>query len=833
MTEKQLPVHSVADKLLAEIRQHRKVVLTAPTGSGKSTQVPRILFESGLIEGDIVVLQPRRLAARLLARRVAQEMNCPLGKLVGYQTRHASEVGPDTRIRFVTEGLFLRQLQSSPGVPRVGAVLLDEFHERHLPGDIILAILRDLQVASRPDLVFLVMSATLDSTKLAQKLSCPAIVTESRAHPVTIRYTATRKTEYPRPIWDLVARAVQRVLHREPVGDILVFMSGVFEINRAVSSCADILPENVLVVPLYGALSPADQDRAVTPGPMRKVIIATNVAETSLTIENVRHVVDSGLVRRQSYDSRRGLDVLTLGRVSAGSAEQRAGRAGRTAPGTCVRLWSEHEQRGLQAFEQPEILRLDLAGPLLVLATMGYQPDNMQWLTPPAAAALTRAGKLLLLLGATEEREGGRLTSIGRQMAILPMAPRLARMLVTTGPDNRFRMAVRAALLSEGDIFEKAGRKRFKDRVESDHEDDFAVAMEALETARNAGFDARSCSGLGIASHRARLVDQTARIYERALRRLPGAASPVTPRQALLQAWPDRVAARRSPESPVYDLPGGKSARLASDSTSNGNPLLVAADAIEITRSGKKETRLSMAVPISITDLLECFPDQTEDVVETKYDSGSQAVRSWRTTCYRDLVVERFEETVTDLAKASELLGRQILAKALKLRHWGPKEDLWIARTRCVAEWFPEKKLIRYDDDDLFMVFQELCDGETRFSAIRDRPPYDYLRNIQSWSDRKFIDKMAPERIQLPRGWRMKVSYSPGERPRGRAKIQGWYGLNGTPTVADGRQPLVLEILGPNFRPVQVTDDLSGFWTNHYPQLKKMLQRRYPKHEWR
>jgi ATP-dependent helicase HrpB len=828
-----LPVYQVREALIEALSERHRVVLTAPTGSGKSTQVPRMLLDC--TGGRIIVLQPRRLAARILARRVAEELGVPLGGLVGYQTRHEREVGPDTRILFLTEGLFLRMAMTDPTLADTGVVILDEFHERHLDTDASLALVLRAQETVRPDLGLVVMSATLDAEAVSAFLDCPALRTDQRVWPVEITHLAPPADDRT-PIWVRAARAIARVLRQEPEGDLLVFMPGLGEIERTLQACRDAgVPAGVDLLPLYGELPPAAQDRAVTPGPRRKVIVATNVAETSITIEGIRHVIDSGLVRRQHFDPRRGFNVLSLGKISHSSADQRAGRAGRTAPGSCLRLWSLHDHRGRPAQDEPEIRRLDLSGILLLLKAMGLRrAGELAWFDIPPTEAVEAAELLLQRLGAADAT--GTLTPVGRTMARLPMHPRLARMVTEGGRSGSLEQAALwAALLSERNLFLRSGEERFDTRRDEEPDDDFARLEAALAEAERVRFDPDACGRLGIHGHAARQVIRTRDLYRRAWKRTgeeQGNSPPKGPGACLLAAFPDQVAHRRGPGSPVFELSGGRTAHLAPGTA--GNPdLVVAAEVTEVGSVGGMQSRLSLVLPLSVADLEEAFPDRLETRRETVWDPERKAVRWVERLLYDELALRTREVTPEYRGEAAAILARRILSGELVLRRWGAKEEEWIARVRCVAEWFPERQLITYSEDDLLLVYQEICEGATRYSEVKDRPCLDRLRNVLSWDDQRFVTEMAPERIQLPRGYRMRITYTPGERPRGRAKIQDFYGLDETPTVAGGRQKLLLDILAPSFRPVQTTDDLAGFWTRHYPDLKKALQRRYPKHLWK
>lgn len=848
-----LPIHHVSDELLRALRAGNRVVLSAPTGSGKSTQVPQIVMRSGLLKppaNQIVVLQPRRLAARLLGRRVAEEVGTSLGGLVGYQTRHDRAVSHETVVRFVTEGLFLRQMQAEPMIPRVGAVILDEFHERNLASDAVLALVRALQDTKRPDLKLIVMSATLEVEKVAAYLKCPRVEASGRTYPVELRYLARRSVA---PIWDQAAEAVSETLTDEPEGDVLVFMPGVYEIRRTIEACNRRVPGDkpIATCALYSELSPAEQDLALRPNSRRKVIVSTNVAETSITIEGVRHVVDSGLARVNRYDARRGINVLKVEPISRASAEQRAGRAGRTAPGTCRRLWPEPEHVSRSAHDTPEVQRLDLAEVVLQLKSMGFADvKSFAWLDAPSPEAMDRAVKELDELGALAA--DGRLNALGETMAGLPMHPRFSRMLAEADRRRCLRRAIRwAALLSERDILQGRPKQEIASFTADEPRSDLIVLERAMDAAAKARYDIGRCSSLGVRVNACREVERTIRLFEEACddagmkvggREERDDAAEVV--KCMLVAFPDHVAVSRGDPGRTCAQVGRKRAVLDGDSVCfrEGTPTpILAVDVQEIgggARGGELRTVLSLASDVSPEWLRELFPDRWRVEFAVAWNEKSQAVEEIERHCFGELVLEETPRGHgsggdVDPGQASVILAEQVVAGRLKLEQWDESVEQWLERSRCVAQWFPEKRLLAYEPDDLRIVVQEICAGATRWSQVKDRPCLQAVKDAMSWEDQQFVERMAPDRIQLPRGWRMKVEYRAGSPPRGKAKIQDFYGLEATPVVAAGRQRLVLEILGPNFRPLQTTDDLAGFWMNLYPTLKKELSRKYPRHEWR
>jgi len=831
-----LPVYQVKDKILSCIERGNRLVLTAPTGSGKTTQVPQILLHSAAVSGQILVLQPRRLAARLVAQRVASELDVPIGGLVGYQTRHDSQVGPDTQIIFLTEGLFLRLLQSNPQLKGVGAVLLDEFHERNLAADLSLGLLRRLQENGRPDLLLLPMSATLDAQVLANWLDCPALETQGRAYPVDIRYQAANTSARP---WDAAAHALMTLFGEETEGDVLIFMSGAYEIRRTIESVQNRLGrEELALFPLYSSLPARQQDEALAPATKRKVIVATNVAETSITIEGIRHVIDSGLARVSRHDPRRGIDALLIENISRASAEQRAGRAGRTAAGTCTRLWSAAEQHARPEHTAPEIQRLDLADALLQLKALHVDDiESFPWLDPPEAEAVARATALLTDLGALDAQ--GKLTSAGEQMAQLPCHPRLGRFLVAASQRQVLtRACTWAALIGERDVLNRPLPKRYSESGDQ-WPSDLAMRERALGQARDLRFNTASCTQQGISAHACRQVEQTARLYRDAARRAGLSAKGRGQNQdllkSLLQAFYDRVAVRRDGDGLLCAMAGQRRVELDRSSVARQARVFVALEVRELEARGDNQVRtaLSLANAIDPAWLEEVHPAHVSIAEETRWNAQTRAVETFEQYLFDDLVYYQAALANVDAARAEEILVEQLVAQNIRLEKWDREVEQWILRTRLLQRLFPQRELVAYDEDDIRIIYHEIVAAASRYSHIRNRPCLGYVQNVLPWKEQQFVEQMAPTHLRLPSGPRMKIEYSSDGPPRGRAKIQELYDLQQTPNIAGGKQQLLLEILGPNFRPVQVTDDLQSFWKRTYPEVKKELKRRYPKHEWR
>lgn len=847
-----LPIDAISDQIVSELSSMGALVLSAPTGSGKTTQVPQILLRSGLDRGgNILVLQPRRLATRLVATRVADEMGTSLGDVVGYQTRLESRYGANTRILFLTEGLFLRRLLSDPQLTGIGTVIIDEFHERSLAADMSLGLCRQLRASGRKDLRLVVMSATLDAKQVAQWLGCNALEAQGRTYPVHIDYVAD---SIEVPLWERAARALQQWLDTGQDGHVLVFMPGSYEIRRCVELFSARWSEkNLEVVPLYGSLTPKEQDRAVAPSARRKIIVSTNVAETSITIDGIGCVIDAGLARVARFDPTRGVNSLLVERISMASAQQRAGRAGRTAPGACLRLWPRSESHARVQHDTPEVERVDLSEAVLQLAAMGCAATDFAWLDLPPTQRLTDAANQLKRLGALDEL--GTLTTAGRAMANIPAHPRLARLLsLATNRGVGDRAAVWAALISERDICLRPIANRYRTIPDNGWPSDLVVRESGLAAAARHRFDPQRCATLGLNAAACREVHRVAGQFLRLAKNLPGSSKGERSQsksdttsldhaedellaRCLLVAFADHVGLRRNTSNTACEMAGRRRVRLDRDSSIGDSPAFVAVELREVEASradgGGVQTIASLATAIEWKWLAEELPEQVSQSSQLEWDADEKAVYQIDGRRFGALQLEQRRRRADDSEAAAQLIIDRVLEGSLQFDRWDETVESWLSRARCVAEWFPERALLSYEEDDLAVVIGEMVGTASRWGAVRQVAVLDHLRHALSWEDQQFVEKMAPERIQLPTGFGMRIVYTPGEPPRGRAKIQDLYDVKATPKVAGGRVGLLLEILAPNFRPAQITDDLPGFWKRTYPELKKELKRRYPKHEWR
>ena len=839
-----LPIDTLQDGLVAACGRVRRLVLRAPTGSGKSTRIPQMLLDLNLVQGQIVVLQPRRIAARLLAARIAQERGVRLGGEVGYQIRFERVESTQTRIKFVTEALLLRQMASDPELKGIGAVVFDEFHERNLHSDVALALARRLQETHRPDLLIMAMSATLDTEGVAKWLgSAETLAADGRAYPVQIEYTHLPRNS-TRPIWDAAAEQVRRVLREESEGDILVFMPGSYEIMRTIGAVRN-LPESggVDILPLYGELPPEEQDRAVKPSPGRKVIVATNVAETSLTIPGVRAVVDAGLARIARFDPHRGIDTLLVEPVSQASAEQRAGRAGRTGPGRCIRLWSQtdHEARPLR--EVPEIKRVDLSETILLLLTSGWgEAATFPWYEKPDDKALQRALTVLADLGAVDAQ--GKLSALGRRMSVFPAHPRYARMLLAAGELDCVYEVCRIAGLAQGRdiLFRKVDDRteNARDSVEQEDGSDFFPRLALLQRAVEMKFDADACDRFGVHGQAARQADQAARQFLRLAegQGLPVSdriADPAAVRRCLLLGFSDRLAVRLDAGTLRCALVHGRTGELRRESSIRNAKLLVAAEVDEIQARGGVTTYLSLATAIEEAWLQELFPAEFSTVNQVRYDGSQRRVVTRVERRFRDLVLEAKERDDAPSDAASRLLAEEVAAGRLELEKWDAPVDAWIRRVNFLAKHCPELGIPPFDDAARRMVIEEVCAGAVAYRDIRDRPVFGVVRGWLTHEQAMALESYCPEKIVLPRKKHpARIEYTEDGQAEVEATVQELYDFPGTKLrVCLGKVPMVVCIQSPARRTQQRTTDLDAFWKGSYEGVKKELRGRYPKHEWR
>ena len=850
MKSSDLPIHEIRARFLAAAGQSRRLILTAPTGSGKSTQVPQFLLDAGQLgTGHVVILQPRRLPARLLAGWVASSRGGQVGDEVGYQIRFDDVTSSRTRIRYVTEGILLRQMLSNPNLPGISAILFDEFHERHLYGDITLARALQIQETIRPDLLIVVMSATLDVAGVEKYLApCTVLESQGRTFPVNLEYLPRPVGDMP--VWDIAAEELDRRFD----GDALIFMPGAYEINRTVQAVRDRHGSRFVIFPLHGDLPPGDQDAAVARYNQPKVVVATNVAETSLTIDGVRLVIDSGLARIPKYDPQRGINTLLIEKISRASADQRAGRAGRTAPGVCLRLWTEREHEARPAQELPEIKRLDLAEVVLTLKASGVTDvKNFRWLEPPDPKTLERAELLLEDLGATDHNR--QITGLGRRMLAFPMHPRYARMLLAAAEFGCVRQVALIAALTQGRSLLTRGDGRQvgdarEDLFGGETASDFFVLMRAWRYADRNGYDLGRCRKLGIHAQTARqvgpLFEQFIRIAENErLFAPPGRGGDAAPtnnpvlneviQKCILVGFSDHLAGRLDVGTLRCALVHNRRGVLARESVVTA-PLFVATEIAEV--QGRDLTvLLNLCTAVNEDWLRELFPADFAATTLVEYDTTQRRVIARVQRRFRDLVLAEKLTDAVPREQAAEILAAEVFTGNLKLNNWDDAVEQWILRVNRLRDWMPDLNLPALTTNDRQTLLQQFCLGAVSYKEIKDKPVWPVVKSWLSAQQQAWVDEYAPERIELsakppkpPR--RAKVTYTADGPPKLAARIQDLYGTKSL-TIASGRVPVCIEILAPNQRPVQVTENLANFWRETYPKLKLELQRKYPKHEWR
>jgi ATP-dependent helicase HrpB len=850
-----LPIYGIEEPIVAGLRETRRLIVSAPTGSGKSTQVPQMLLDRGLLgAGQVVILQPRRLAARLLAARVAWERKTLVGREVGYQIRFENVTSADTRIRFVTEGLLLRQMVQDPKLRGVSALIFDEFHERHLYGDITLARALDLQDAERPDLQILVMSATLEAAPLEEYLKpCRVVESRGRRFPVEVEFATRPAYLDQRPVWDQAAEAFSDFVASGGQGDVLIFMPGSFEISQTIEAIRrGNESRGFVLLPLHGELPPRDQDAAVARYDQRKVVVATNVAETSLTIDGIRCVIDSGLARLPRYDPYRGLNTLLIEKISRASANQRAGRAGRTAPGLCRRLWSQEEHAHRPQHELPEVKRLDLAEVVLTLKAAGVEDLRaFRWLEPPEEQALAHAEELLTDLGALKSinyqlkpHHQLRLTPIGRKMLAFPLHPRYARMLLAAQQYGCVYQACLLAALTQGrdlllrNVDGDIARRR-EDLLDDKPLSDFSLLTRAWQHASANDFRLEACRRLGVHAVAARQVGPLLQQFLETARRegldtTQHEAPEEALRKCILIGFSDRVARRLDSGAPRCELVHGRRGTLARESVVQHSPLLVAAEVREVEGKDKSvQTVLSLATAIEETWLHNLFPEDIAAAPRVFYDPDTRHVYAEEQLRFRDLAIGARRIEPPPAEAAARLLAAEVVAGRLTLHDWDDGLEQWILRLNLLVQWCPELALPPISDEDRRHLIEQVCHGSFSGKDLKDKPAKAVVKSWLSGAQQELLEKHAPERLSLSNGRTAKVLYAAGNPPHIALRIQQLYGVKATPRIAMGRVPVLVHILAPSQRPVQITQDLPGFWRDHYPRIKQELQRKYPRHEWR
>lgn len=807
-----LPIDSVLPDIVLRLKTAGAVVLRAEPGAGKTTRVPPAIFDGGLANlegggtGQIVVLQPRRIAARSAAARISDERGTVPGEEIGYRVRLEGKSSALTRILICTEGVFLRRLQDDPLLEDIAVVVFDEFHERSLDGDLALAMVRQVRSQVRPDLRIVVMSATLDSTPIADYLGgCPVVECPGRRYPVEVEYLQFAPNA---PLPRLAAEGVSKVIQRGTSGHILVFLPGVGEIRQT----EEILHDNMalsdrLISPLYGDMSLEEQQQVLRPSKQSKIILATNVAETSLTIDGVTAVVDTGMARVNRFHPQLGLNRLELERISKASAEQRAGRAGRTSAGRCLRLWTERDHLALQDFEAPEIARVELSQCVLQLIAWGeHDVKAFPFFEAPPEAAVDKALQLLDLLDAIAD---GKITPLGKQMSRLPLQPRLARLMIEArNAGYAERGSLCAALLSERDPIR---RQRNIDtapqhRTDSDVLDRLSVANGIKQVTRAAKQLTQMIGTAGSGTHS---ISE-----DEALRR------------ALLVAFPDRVCKRRQPNDRRAVMVGRRGVKVAEESAVIDGDLFVA---VELSDSGQSETLVRQA---SLIERNWLPATHVASSVEVAYDTQRQKVVAFKRTKYCDLILDEMPAPMPADVDPGAMLAQGVLAN-LDLNSLIDEEaKKYFARVQSLREWMPELNIPDLGESPWQHLLPDWCSGCSSVSELRADTLIACIQARLTREQVAAVESEAPDRFKLPSGRSVKIEYEIGKPAIIAVRIQELFGQAETPKLARGRVPVLLHLLAPNYRVQQITPDLASFWKNTYPTVKKELKQRYPKHAW-
>jgi ATP-dependent helicase HrpB len=817
-----LPIDAVLDELARTLEGHNAALLVAPPGAGKTTRVPLALLDAPWVKGrKIIVLEPRRIAARASAERMAHTLGERVGETIGYRVRFGSKVSRATRIEVVTEGIFSRQILDDPELSGVAAVLFDEFHERSLDADLGLALARDAQTGLREDLRILVMSATLDGARVAKLLDeAPVVASEGRAFAVETRYLG-RKADAPleRQMADAIALAV-----RADPGSVLAFLPGAAEIRRTQNLLAERVHDAAVeIVPLFGALDAAVQDRAIAPAPKghRKVVLATSIAETSLTIEGVRIVVDSGLARVPRYEPDIGLTRLETVRASRAAVDQRRGRAGRTEPGVCYRLWDEPQTASFAAYTQPEILSADLSSLVLDLAQWGVSdPSSLAFLDPPPLPALKEARGLLRELGALDD--DGRITAEGKSLRSLALPPRLARMIVDSQSSGAGAPAAEiAAILTE--------RGLGGDSVDLD------VRLDAFRRDRSQRADSAHALARRWASQVA-----AGEGASREPRHLPGSKQhpaqsegELTTGVMLALAFPDRVARNRGNGS--FVLANGRGAALEQTSALSRVPYIAVAELTGTAAQG----RILLAAPITQGEIELHFADQIETADEISFDRGAMALRARRRKTLHAITLSEAPLALAPSAETAWVLADGLISAGFDQLPWSKSSKQWRDRVMFLRAAEADASQNPWPDlsDDALAAQREawlvpaLYD-KTSLKELSAGDLSDALMTLLPWELRARLQREAPTHFEAPTGTQLAIDYEAEQGPTIAVRLQELFGLNAHPSIAKGAIPLVLELLSPAHRPVQVTHDLPGFWRGSYAAVRSDLRGRYPRHPW-
>lgn len=810
------PIAPLLPALRESLRVQPRLVLEAPPGAGKTTQVPLALLDAPWrAGGKILMLEPRRVAARAAAGFMAKQLGEAVGHTVGYRIRFEAKVSAATQIEVVTEGILTRLIQDDPTLEGIAAILFDEFHERHLTADLGLALALDVQTQLRPELRIVLMSATLDGERLARFLDAPRLTAEGRAHPVAVRHFPARRDE---GLVIQLRRCVEMALAEHP-GDLLVFLPGQREIAEAMrvldTAQADgSIPVDLRLLPLHGELSVEAQGAALNPDPdgRRRVVLATNVAESSVTLPGVRVVIDTGLAREPRFEPNSGFSRLDTVAISQASADQRAGRAGRVAEGWCYRLWPESQR--LEPNRRAEIAQVELSGLALELAAWGAA--ELRFVDPPPRGALAAGVDLLKSLAALDAR--GSITTFGKRMLALGTHPRLAAMLLAPDQPSETALACDLAALIEA-----------RDPLKGPRRDDVAARWQALAAFRS-GRTPPEASRSALAA-----IDQQAKAWRRRLR-----CEATPPKEApnhrlgdlLRHAFPDRIGVQHPTDARRYALSNGRSARVFEDSALYGESWVVASELRFEARDGV----ILRGAPLDEARLQRESPERFIEEDTVRWDANARALVARRERRFERIVLESKPAGRPDPARAAQALTDAVRELGLDALPWTEGLRQWLERLRCLREWLPELGWPEASDEALLATLdgwlKPAFQGKTRLDALTEDELGDALKSRLEWSLKSKMDTLAPRRISVPSGMERPITYAQGERPVLACKLQELFGLADTPRIADGRVPLTLHLLSPGGAPLAITQDLKSFWNTAYPDVKKDMKGRYPRHPW-
>jgi ATP-dependent helicase HrpB len=816
VTTPEFPITPLLPEILRSLEAQPRLVLEAPPGAGKTTQVPlALLAATWRGDGKILMLEPRRVAARAAAGFMAKQRGETPGDTVGYRIRFESAVSAKTRVEVVTEGILTRLIQDDPTLDGIAAILFDEFHERHLSGDMGLALALYVQVQLRPDLRIVVMSATLDGEKLAQFLDAPRLSSAGRSYPVSVSHFPARRDE---ALPFQLRRCAEEALQKHP-GDVLVFLPG----QREIADAERLLSESVaaagaITIPLHGELSVEQQSAALSPDPQgrRRVVLATNVAESSVTLPGVRVVIDAGLAREPRFDPNSGFSRLETVNISQASADQRAGRAGRVAEGFCYRLWPQSQR--LEPMRTAEIAQTELTALRLELAAWG--DSALHFVDAPPSGAMASAQELLQRLNAIGN--DGRITAFGKRMLALGTHPRLAAMLLSAANDSEQALACDLAALIEA-----------RDPLKGYRGDDWSARWQALAAFRIGRVPANASRGA------LTTLDQAAKQWRRRLRinaNPPSSAPAHLLGDLLLHAFPERIA-RQHPNDPRrYQLANGRMAKIFDDSVLFGEPWIVASEL----RFDARDSLVLRGAPLDEARLEHDFPERFVERDFVRWDNAARGLIARREKRFDKIILESKPAGRPDPAQAAEALCEAIAELGVDALPWTENLRQWRERVRCLREWQPELGFPDLGDEALIASrehwLKPALQGKTRLDALSESELGDALKSSLDWSLRQKIDQLAPTRIVVPSGMERAIEYrfedGHAAAPILAVKLQELFGLADTPRICDGRVPLTLHLLSPGGKPLQVTQDLRGFWDRTYPEVKKEMKGRYPRHPW-